>query len=338
VEDVEKEPRILRAKVAAAPELPRKDHAPAEARATKRGRIKTFFLEKGFGFCQLEEADRTVDVFIHINSFEGPAPEDFQGMPGSPPVGQEVEIKLGDTSARPGARACWARVVGPALPIDKANALSSCLSHVLKSAERLLEGKPKKGGWHKLVDILATDSLRVALTAYSPNGLAELKMGIVPESLLNCLHDLAVCVVAPTPEAAAEVIAGSVPSTAEAKESSPRFHLWLEQEAYIGENTAPEAERLWIRTAHRGGARGFLGAKAQPEKPIQAKEKSWWEGGGTTARMGLWEPQHLKALCSNPLGDCTADDVLKVLGALPVDAPSEVRRYLEAWEKRMRLK
>ncbi|CAE7646097.1 AVT1 [Symbiodinium sp. CCMP2592] len=336
VEDLEKEPRVLRAKVAAAPQLPRKEsHAPGEATSTKRGRIKTFMLDRGFGFCQLEEADRTVDVFIHISSFEGPVPEDFHGMPGSPPVGQEVEIKLGDTSARP--RACWARVVGPALPMDKANALSSCLSHVLKSAERL-EGKPKKGGWHKLVDILATDSLRVAVTAYSPTGVAEIKMGNIPEPLMNCLHDLAVCVVAPTPEAAAEAIAGSVPSTAEASESSSRFHLWLEQEAFIGENSPPEAERLWIRTAYRGGARGFLGAKAPPEKAKQVKEKSWWEGGGTTARTGLWEPQHLKALCSNPLGDCTADDVLKVLGALPVDAPSEVRRYLEAWEKRMRLK
>ena len=105
---------------------------------------------------------------------------------------------------------------------------------MLKSAERLLEGKPKKGGWHKLVDILATDSLRVAVTAYSPTGVAEIKMGNIPEPLMNCLHDLAVCVVAPTPEAAAEAIAGSVPSTAEASESSSRFHLWLEQEASLG--------------------------------------------------------------------------------------------------------
>ncbi|CAE7536576.1 AVT1 [Symbiodinium natans] len=112
-------------------------------------------LEKGFGFCQLEDPERTMDVFLHINSFEGQKPDDFSGLPGLPPVGQEVELKLADNTVRP--RATWARIVGPALPVDKSKVLFNCLSHVLKSPERFLEGKQQKAGWYKLVDVLATD-------------------------------------------------------------------------------------------------------------------------------------------------------------------------------------
>eukprot|EP00913_Durusdinium_trenchii_P030193 g28291.t1 len=59
--------------------------------SVKRGRFKSFSIEKGFGFIYLEE---NVDVFAHISVFQGPKPEDFSGLPGMPPVGQEVEFTM----------------------------------------------------------------------------------------------------------------------------------------------------------------------------------------------------------------------------------------------------
>jgi len=303
-----------------------------ERQGIKRGRIKTFMLEKGFGFVQLEDGKETMDVFVHIRHFEGPKPMDFPGLPGSPPVGEEIEFQLENHAARP--RALWAKVVGDALPIDKAKVLSASLLHVLKAPDRYLPDKPQKAGWHKVLDVLASEPLRAAVLAHNSRGMSEIRLGVIPVSLQENLEDMSVCVVAPTAEAASQRIAeaavAAMNSADPPERGSPSFHLWLEQEAFVdASREAPEAERLYLRLARTEKARDFVREAREVEKP-------WWQGGGSS-QTKQWEPKDLKALCSNPLGDCTADDILKVLGALPVEAPSEVRRYLESWEKRMRL-
>lgn len=151
---------------------------------------------------------------------------------------------------------------------------------------------------------------------------------MLPAAVLRAIEELAVCCVAPTPEAAAEKIAAD-------GQDQLNFHLWLQQEAFL-ENEAPfEAGRLWIRHASRA-REDFRGRRREAEPQAKPEEIAWWQGGGDHTNEN-WEPQHLKASHLNPSSDCcSADDVLKVLAHLPVSAPLEVRHYLEDWERRLR--
>jgi len=288
----------------------------------KKGRLKSFLLEKGFGFISPEDID--LDVFVHINAFEGKKPNDFPGLPGLPPVGQEIEFTLQDTAARP--RAGWARITGPPLAMDGSKVLCKSLGHVLQRPDRYLESKHLMKGWAKLLHVLQHDLLKTAVDALSPQGVQEVSQGILPETVMKAVEDLAVCVVAPNADAAAEKIATE-------GEDRCNFHLWLRQEAFLSDEAIPEAERLWIRHASR--AREEI--RYRREETHQ-EDKPWWQGGGDTAAGAAeWEPHHLKAQHLNPSSDtCSSDDVLKVLAHLPLSAPMEVRRYLENWERKLR--
>eukprot|EP00434_Breviolum_minutum_P027507 symbB.v1.2.024324.t1/scaffold2287.1/size83372/2 len=244
----------------------------------KKGRLKSFLLEKGFGFISPEDID--LDVFVHINAFEGKKPNDFPGLPGLPPVGQEIEFTLQDTAARP--RAGWARITGPPLAMDGSKVLCKSLGHVLQRPDRYLENKHLMKGWAKLLHVLQHDLLKTAVDALSPQGVQEVSQGILPETVMKAVEDLAVCVVAPNADAAAEKIATE-------GEDRCNFHLWLRQEAFLSDEAIPEAwqlgigfdtshgfrpqaERLWIRHASR--AREEI--RYRREETHQ-EDKPWWQ-------------------------------------------------------------
>lgn len=288
----------------------------------KKGRLRSFLLEKGFGFISLEDIE--LDVFVHVSTFEGQKPNDFPGLPGLPPVGQEVEFTVSEGHARP--RAAWARITGPALPMDGGKVLCKSLGYVLQRPERYLDFRHLVKGWATLLHVLQHDLLKTAIEALAPEGAQKLSQGVLPEAVLAAIEDLAVCVVAPNAEAANEKIA------AEGQDQF-NFHVWLQQEAFLSDAAVPEAERLWIRHASRARSEEMRHRREE----THPEDKPWWQGGGDTAAGAEWEPHHLKASHLNPSSDsCSSEDVLKVLAHLPLSAPMEVRRYLENWERKLR--
>ena len=153
-----------------------------------------------------------MDVFLHINVVKAIWPDDFPGLPA-------VEFKLGENTVR--LWATWARVVGPALPMDKVKVPASSLSSVLKRpAEQIRESNPNKAGWLRLLDVLGMDQLQASVNAHT-------REGAIPESLVNSLHDLAVCVMAPTHAVVDAFIGWPCPRIADSEHAS-EFHLRLE--------------------------------------------------------------------------------------------------------------
>eukprot|EP00435_Cladocopium_sp_Y103_P001242 s639_g1.t1 len=268
---------------------PRNEEIAAAPEQVKKGRLRSFLLEKGFGFISLEDVE--VDVFVHVSTFEGQKPNDFPGLPGLPPVGQEVEFTVSEGHARP--RAAWARITGPALPMDGSKVLCKSLGYVLQRPERYLDFRYLVKGWATLLHVLQHDLLKTAIEALAPEGAQKLSQGVLPEAVLAAIEDLAVCVVAPNAEAANEKIA------AEGQDQF-NFHVWLQQEAFLSDEAVPEAERLWIRHASRARSEEMRYRREE----THPEDKPWWQGGGDTAAGAAeWEPHHLKASHLNPSSD-----------------------------------
>eukprot|EP00931_Biecheleriopsis_adriatica_P061885 TRINITY_DN37236_c0_g1_i2.p1 TRINITY_DN37236_c0_g1~~TRINITY_DN37236_c0_g1_i2.p1 ORF type:complete len:744 (+),score=170.46 TRINITY_DN37236_c0_g1_i2:52-2283(+) len=303
-----------------------------------RGRLKAFLGQKGFGFIHMEEANETIDVFVHASQFQGQIPDDFQGYPGMPAIGQEVEFCLASTGKN---KASWARIVGQALPIDPKRCFSHALSSILRQPEKHLDDV-SRDGWAPVARILKCEAMRQSIEAVSPGSLEEVLAGRPPEALLEALEDLSACVAAPDAAKAAQII-----GEAGAAAAGSTFHLWLQQAETLQNGQIPEAGVLMVRLAQRprgGRSHEESEPRCRSEAPSQPPprgnsscradseddSKEWWQGGG-------WEPHELKPMVfgtsDKDLISCSRDTVMQVVRALPTSAPPEVRDYLTTWAK-----
>jgi cold shock CspA family protein len=90
----------------------RVDYAGAEASATseeglrRRGRVKAFYPEKGFGFLTCAEVTAE-DVFLHSTCIVGAQPERCSGRPGDEATGPEIEFDVEWKKGRAQAVNAW---------------------------------------------------------------------------------------------------------------------------------------------------------------------------------------------------------------------------------------